>query len=222
MSDRLRLRFSKTGKAKYISHLDLMATMRRALLRAGIRMSYSEGYNPHPYISFALPLSVGCGSVCELVDFGTADRLLPDGLPDIINAALPDGLEVTDAYKPERKFSGIKWVEINGVFCYDKEKPQDAPGSLSERFKSESIIVAKKTKRGVSDIDIAPHIRDLEFFEDDNGANINIKVKLSAQNPTINPENLISALGGGHSALMPDFALFTRMEVFDKEMNVFR
>ena len=221
MGDKLRLRFSKTGKAKYISHLDLMATMRRALLRAGIRLSYSEGFNPHPYISFALPLSVGCGSVCELADFGTADRLLPDGLPDIITAAIPDGLEVFKVYEPERRFNEIKWIEINGVLYYDKGKPCDAPGSLAERFKSDSIIVAKKTKRGVSDIDIAPHIRDLEFFKDEKNADLIIKAKLSAQNPTINPENLISALSGEYIALTPDFALFTRMEVFDKEMNVF-
>ena len=67
---KIRLLYSKTGKAKYISHLDLMATMRRALLRAGIELKYSEGFNPHPYMSVALPLPVGCSSICELIDIG--------------------------------------------------------------------------------------------------------------------------------------------------------
>ena len=57
MSDKLRLRFSKTGRAVYISHLDLMQTMQRAFSRAGFALKYTEGYNPHPLISIALPLS---------------------------------------------------------------------------------------------------------------------------------------------------------------------
>ena len=75
MKHMLRLRFCKTGKAKFISHLDLIATMRRALLRSGIRLVYSEGFNPHPYISSAIPLSVGCGSLCEALDFETVEKL---------------------------------------------------------------------------------------------------------------------------------------------------
>ena len=65
--DKLRLRFEKTGRAIYISHLDLMATMQRAFSRAGLELKYSEGFNPHPLISVLLPLSVGTASVCELM-----------------------------------------------------------------------------------------------------------------------------------------------------------
>ena len=67
--DKLRLRFEKTGRAVYISHLDLMATMQRAFARAGLELKYSEGFNPHPLISILLPLSVGTASRCELMDF---------------------------------------------------------------------------------------------------------------------------------------------------------
>ena len=55
--DKLRMRFEKTGRAIYISHLDLMHTLQRAFSRAGFRIKYSEGYNPHPVISIALPLN---------------------------------------------------------------------------------------------------------------------------------------------------------------------
>ena len=64
MSEKLRLRFSKKGKAIYISHLDLMRTLQRSFLRAGYPLKYSEGYNPHPLISILLPLGVGCSSEC--------------------------------------------------------------------------------------------------------------------------------------------------------------
>ena len=66
---KLRLRFAKQGRAVYISHLDLMHTMQRAFSRAGYELKYSEGFNPHPQISIALPLSVGASSLCEILDF---------------------------------------------------------------------------------------------------------------------------------------------------------
>ena len=219
MGDRLRLRFSKTGKAKYISHLDLMATMQRALLRAGVELSYSEGFNPHPYMSAALPLPVGCGSVCELMDIGASGEFSPEALPADITAALPEGLQVLDVYVPKRKFSGIVWLELKGALYYDYGTPPGAAERLTERFRADSIIISKKTKRGVSDIDIAPLIRNPEFAKNDE---LTMTIKVSAQNPTINPENLINALDGEYGALKPDFTLFMRTEIFDEDMNVFR
>ena len=65
-----RLLFSKTGRAKYISHLDLMRTFQRAFFRSGIQIRHTEGFNPHPFVSIALPLSVGYSSQCEILEFG--------------------------------------------------------------------------------------------------------------------------------------------------------
>ena len=76
--DKLRLRFEKTGRAVWISHLDLMHTMQRAFSRAGYELKYSEGFNPHPQISIALPLSVCVQSYCEIMDF----RLVRDAVLD--------------------------------------------------------------------------------------------------------------------------------------------
>ena len=63
MSDQ-RIQFIKTGRARYISHLDLMRTFQRAFLRAGLHVKHTEGFNPHAYVSIALPLSVGFSSHC--------------------------------------------------------------------------------------------------------------------------------------------------------------
>jgi len=223
LGDKLRLRFSKVGRVKYISHLDLMRTIHRALLRAGVVLKYSEGFNPHPYISAALPLSVGYESICELMDVGISDEMSTDGLPAIITAELPEGLEILEAYTPLRKFNEIAWVEISGVFYYDTSIPPDAVRRLSERFSEGSIVVSKKTKRGLSDVDIAAFIHDVRFFEDqEDEKRLTMNVKLSAQNPTITPENLVSALDDEYIELAPDFTGFMRIEVFDREMNIFR
>jgi radical SAM-linked protein len=195
-----------------------MATMQRALLRAGIELKYSEGFNPHPYMSIALPLPVGCGSVCELMDFEPAYGLLPDGLPDLISSALPEGIAVTQAYSPMRKFNGIAWLEIGGELHYGEGDLQCAADTLADRFSAESIVISKKTKRGESEIDIAPFIYNIEFSR--NGKTIVMRAVVSAQNPTITPANLMSVLTAANAA--PDFATFTRLEALDRDFSVFR
>jgi len=214
---KLRLRFSKTGRAKYISHLDLMATFRRALLRAGVKLRYTQGFNPHPVMSIALPLPVGCESVCELLDFQPEDELAPsDMLLQELNAAFPEGIEVFECYTPERKAGEIKWIEVAGSFIYNAGPPPRALERLRERYAEQSIVISKRTKSGVSDLDIVPHIRDVQFYD---GDTITMTAKLSAQNPSVSPENFTAALTG---ELAPDFATYRRTEVFDAEMNVFR
>ena len=261
--NKIRLRYSKTGKAVYISHLDLMTLFARALLRAGVRLGYSEGFNPHPYISIALPLPVGCASVCELADFGTEVMLLPDGLPELINNVLPEGITVLEAYTSRRGFNDIAWVGLHGALHYDAGAPPNTVSRLTERFSAGSLVITKKTKRGTSDIDIIPYVRDIMFtgrgdnelspqqdcgvspaeilldFSPQRGAEsnrkfIDIDIKVSAQNPSINAENILSAVRGGGSLpdnndscevgglAIPDFSRFTRMEVYGSNMEVFR
>jgi len=226
---KLRLRFSKTGKAIYMSHLDLMSTLQRAFIRAGIKLKYTQGFNPHPSLSIALPLSVGLSSLCELIDFKTENYLLPEGLPKLINNALPEGIEITEAYIPTTKFNAIKWVKLNGQLYYNK-MPSKIIENLNNRFTMKSIIITKKTKRGISEIDIAPHIKSISLTNYplnnekicyNNSGEITISVLLSAQEPSINPQNMMSALSGDYQKLAPNYASFTRIEVYDEDLNVF-
>ena len=215
----MRIRFIKTGRARYISHLDLMATIQRALLRTGIELSYSQGFNPHPYISAALPLPVGCASLCELLDFESAYNLLPDGLPELITSALPEGIVVTEVYSPARKFSDIAWLEICGELHYGSESLPRAADRLTAIFSAESIVILKKTKSGESNVDIAPFIRAAAFSR--NGDVIEMRATVSAQNPTITPSNLLKAIAAADNAPVPDLATFTRRELFDKTIERF-
>ena len=218
--DKLRLRFKKTGRAIYISHLDLMHTFQRAFSRAGLQLKYSEGFNPHPQIAIALPLSVGASSVCEIMDF----RLISDTelslLPGRLNAALPEGIEVLEAYESEVKASKIKWLRIDGVFEYDARPLDETEKKLKEFFSADSIEIEKKTKRGTGISDIKPGIREISFIKEEGFIRVN--ALLSAMEPTINPELLNSALRQLAPDLAPDFAKFTRVEVYDEDMRVFR
>ena len=85
----VRLRFSKTGRCKYISHLDINRCMARAFSRAEIPLWFTEGFNPHPYMSFSLPLSLGVESLCESVDIRLIEEISNDEVKQRMNDALP-------------------------------------------------------------------------------------------------------------------------------------
>lgn len=218
--DKLRLRFAKTGRAVYISHLDLMRTLTRAFLRADCRLKYSEGFNPHPQISIALPLSVGMQSVCELMDFKLLEEKAPEEILSALNLQLPEGLEALEVYEPQRKVKELKWLSIEGVFEYDERRAEDMLPELEKFFAQESIVISKKTKRGVADSDIKPAIKELKFTVCDN--EIHLNGVISAQEPTLNPELLADALRQKREEIVPDFAKFKRIDTFDENMSIFR
>ena len=216
--DKLRLRFEKTGRAVYISHLDLMATMQRAFSRAGLELKYSEGFNPHPLISILLPLSVGTASVCELMDFRLKEDIDLRALPARLTAVLPEGIRVTEAYPAEQKSARLKWLDVTGRLEYDHGAP--APEELQAFFSREELVIEKKTKRGLGQSDIRPAIDRIVFSAD--GEDRILTARISAQEPTLNPDHLIQALRQLQPELVPDFAEFTRLETYDAEHNIFR
>jgi hypothetical protein len=110
--DKIRLRFTKTGKAAYISHLDLMRTVQRALNRGGVPIRYSEGFNPHALLSILLPLPVGVESFCELMDIRVREELDLKALPALLTKYMPGG---SVSREPGRAGSRVR--ASNGCAC---------------------------------------------------------------------------------------------------------
>ena len=216
--DKLRLRFEKTGRAVYISHLDLMAVMQRAFARADLPLKFSEGFNPHPQISILLPLSVGTASICELMDFRLLEERDLKTLPDRLTAVLPDGIRALEAYESVRKSAQLKWLDIEGMLEYDTVKPR--ADELDAFFSRPELTIEKKTKRGSGQADIRPAIDKIGFS--DTGEGLKLRARISAQEPTLNPDHLINALRQLCPELAPDFARFTRLETYDADGNVYR
>jgi radical SAM-linked protein len=216
--DKLRLRFEKTGRAVYISHLDLMAVMQRAFARADLPLKFSEGFNPHPQISILLPLSVGTASICELMDFRLLEERDLKTLPDRLTAVLPDGIRALEAYESVRKSAQLKWLDIEGMLEYDTVKPM--ADKLDAFFSRPELTIEKKTKRGSGQADIRPAIDKIGFS--DTGEGLKLRARISAQEPTLNPDHLINALRQLCPELAPDFARFTRLETYDADGNVYR
>ncbi len=218
--DKYRMLFAKTGRAVYISHLDLMRTITRAFLRAECRLKYSEGFNPHPNISIALPLSVGCESVCEIMDFKMLEDMPCEEIKSRISDRFPEGIEVIDVYEMQRKVKEIKWLRISGVFEYDERDAAQMAEKLNEFYAAESIVITKKTKRGMGESDIRPAIKEISF--EASGRDVILSAVISAQEPTLNPELIADALRQLAPEYAPDFAKFRRLEIFDENMEIFR
>jgi radical SAM-linked protein len=218
---RTRLLFTKTGRAIYISHLDLMRTFQRVFMRAGIQLRHTEGFNPHPYMNFALPLSVGCASVCELLDFDIPDGYDLEKLPMLLNQTMPEGIEAIKAYIPMTKFTSLVWLEIEGSFFYDAGVSDQTVSLVTALFAETELIISKKSKKGCTDTNIMPCIHSINFALKSR-EEIKLRGIISAQNPSLNPENLIMALKAHLPSCVPDFASFKRMEVYDINHTIYR
>ena len=216
--DKLRLRFEKTGKAAYISHLDLLHVVQRAFLRAGTPLKYSEGFNPHAIISICVPLSVGMESLCELMDFRVTRDIDLAALPGELNAVSPEGIRFIECYEPQRKAAEIKWLRCEGVYEYDALAPEIS--ELAEFYRRGSIPVARRTKRGEGVLELAGNVRDFELERCEAGVRLGCTV--SAQEPAVNPELLVKALAQLAPELSPDFASWKRLGFYDRDMTAFR
>lgn len=154
----VRVFFSKTGRAVYISHLDLYRLFQRAVRRAKLPVWETEGFNPHVYITFALPLSLGTEGVRESLDTRLTEELLFDELCDRLNRALPEGIRVLGASEPIYKNTDIARSEYEA--CHDADE-----ALLTRFFGQEQILAEKRTKRGFSEIDLKPALEIKEREE---------------------------------------------------------
>ena len=183
MPEKLRLRFEKTGRAIYISHLDLMRTMQRVFLRADCPLKYSE-------------------------------------LPERLTAVMPEGIRALEAYPGGRKVRELKWLRVTGRYEYDNAAPADMAEKLRAFYARDAIVITRKTKRGEGQMDIVPAISELHVRPE--ARFVTVEAVVSAQDPTLNPDHLVAALHQLAPELAPDFAAFTRQEVYTEDMQIFR
>lgn len=142
----VRLRFSKEDRLKYISHLDINRAMARAFKRADIPLWYTEGFNPHPYMSFSLPLSLGVESLCESVDIRIKKDISNDEIKSRMNSVLPNGIRVLDVYDDFRDCSEIAFSDY--VFKLEFEDNERAFEKIKAVLDSDEIPALKKSKQG--------------------------------------------------------------------------
>ena len=192
----LRVKFKKVGALQYVSHLDLVRTMHKIIVRAKLPLWYTEGFNPKPKMVFAAPLSIGTESTVEFLDIRLSTLADPKELMDRLNANMTDELCVTEAYYPSSKFTDLKWLSYN-VEIKTQNANEDKASECVNYLLGDSVEVLKKTKsKELVKVDIRPLINSAEaVFEE---GLIKLKLVLSGDpSAFLNPELVIKALREG-------------------------
>ena len=217
-----RLVFEKKGRAVWISHLDLMRLFQRAFKRADLLLKHTQGFNPRPSVSIALPLSVGVESRCELLEFEIDGEMPPLAeMRKRLNESLIDGVRVLQIYDGGRKLRDLALLNCTVMLEYDGGITQEQVDMIAGLFRRENLVVTKKSKNGPVDQDLIPMIRQL-CVSLDSPESVRIDCMICCQNPTLNPMQLIAAIEKYLPQLCPDHVRCYRNEIYTENEKVFR
>ena len=184
----VRISFKKKNEASYISLLDMQRVMQRVLKRSGLPVWHTLGFNPHIYMTFACPLSLGQESECECVDVKT-EAEAPDFArwKEALNAIMPAGIEVYKVEPVQMKADLIAYA------CYEISYPADAAPVLAQYNALESVPVEKKSKRKTKTVELKEYVPTLELHEAGEWVHFPICLPAS-QDLTLNPSLLVAFL----------------------------
>ena len=164
MSNRLWFKFAKGGKMKYIGHLDLLKIIQAAIRRAALPIAYSQGFNPHQRLSFALPLPLGMDSVAEYLELQLNDEANeafynPTQVQTALNAQLPDGLSMLEGWNIPSPTSTPSPAAAVSAADYRLNLPN---ANIESILQAKQLLVMKKSKSGIKETDIRPDILSME------------------------------------------------------------
>ena len=199
----VRIWFDKTGMSRYISHLDLMRTMTRAIRRSKIPLWYTEGFNPHPYMTFSLPLSLGMESVCESMDIKIEGDITNEEIFASLKAVMPDGIDIRSVTEPvlDPKFIAFGKFDIR---FFGAENADSLKELISSMLSGTELIVQKLGKKGrkkvYKDINLMEYIKSTEITIE--GDEVLLSVVLPAGsvtnvNPSLLADEILKRAGGG-------------------------
>ncbi len=211
----VRVFYKKSGNMKFVSHLDMNRFMIRMVRMSGIPVWYSEGFNPHPYITFALPLSLGFESEYEIMDI----RLDMDEYPnksvfDALKKLMPVGIEIFDCKDPVMKAGEVAYADFEIDFGTQISKIAPA---LEEFLSSDIITAEKKTKKGgVKTVDLKEFINSYKIGE--KGASLTLA---AGGSNNLNPKLLLDTFAEKCKTELPPYAI-TRSMLYNEKMECFK
>jgi len=209
------MRYSKTGRARFISHLDTLSCLVRALRRAGVELAFSQGMRPKPILSLAMPLGVGVEGEDEICDFSLKSRAPLTELAKQISRELPQGIELKsvgptyDRSKSAARVDSCAYrIELRGpVSAY--ESAVDQYNGVGE------LVLMRHRPKGDKEVDIKKYVERIELLEGGNGIMFDMKVTPEG---TARPDEIISALSGfAGSELKPDRIIRAEIRLVEEE-----
>lgn len=221
----VRIKFKKVGNLQYISHLDLQRTFHRILVRAGIPVWYTQGFNPHAKVVFSTPLSIGIQSECEFVDIRIDREISCELVKELLNNEVTKELEILEVYIPTTKFSDMYWADYEIEICSVNIDVLERLNKLKSR---EAFNVVKKTKSGEKNVDIIPLIKKFQAFvsEDSKKVNIYTTLRIDSEN-YLNPQFLLEILNAEYNILEnntdnADYKIIRNAVYFEDGITLFK
>ena len=220
----VRLFFEKTGDAKYISHLDLMRCFARALKRAEIPLWYTEGFNPRPYMNFAMPLSLGMEGLSEILDIRINEDIKFSEIKERLSKTMPPDIKIVDVKEPVKKAQLVAFSRYKIEIKQDALSQKDFNDVVLKTLLDENLTISKVGKQGkqkvVKEITLTGHIKDVKIWDDTNG--ITTILMTLPSNPTfgVNPSILINKVLEIIS-VDPVFIHITRKYMMDENLDKF-
>ena len=194
----IRIEFTKEGNAKYISHLDLIRAIQRAVRRAGVPVEYSKGFNPHSKIAYGPALAVGISSSAEYLDMDLNSPVEETTLVERLNASLPSGIKVTAAkYLPDGAPSLNAVIDAAAYRITGRPDvwTQGLEQKLRDFFEKESIFIERTDNRGrKKQVDIKPMIAEIQrALVTDGGLLLDLVLDTGSRS-NLKPSDLVGAL----------------------------
>ena len=217
----VRIWFEKKGMIRYISHLDLMRTVTRAIRRSEIPLWYTEGFNPHPYMTFSLPLSLGMESECESMDIKIEGDITDGEILGKLQAVMPDGINVTAVTQPVFDPKEIAYGEFTLDFDgdFDREKAKEA---ISGFLSKDEIIIQKLGKKGhkkvMKELDLKPLIFEPEVSDTESGVKLFVRLPAGSKtnvNPSLLADPVLKEIPGAS-------CLITRKRLLTADLTEFK
>ncbi len=196
------LKYGRDDRVKFISHLDFVRCFHRAVRRSALNFEFSQGFNPHPVMTIAQPLPVCVTSESEYMKVGLVTDLNESEIKDELNKSMPPGFAVYGVKEVVAK--EIDLTKINRAE-YITEIECNLPCDVAELLKQKELIVPKKTKSGIKDSDIRPHIFELEAIDFSDNI-MTIRMVVSCGNEyNLKPETVVSAMEKYIDGFTPSF-----------------
>ena len=165
--------------------------MLRTFRRSGLPIWYTEGFHSHPYYSFALALSLGFESSCEILDFNLNEDIPFDEIKDRLNAVMPEGMRIVKVADQKQKITAIAKAEYS--FSLTAEDTDGLYSAVQALLEQPQILIEKKTKKGLKEVDIKPEMEVVSCEKTDNSVDMVMRLPAGTQT-NYNPSLFIEAL----------------------------
>ena len=202
MNTKIRIKFSKGDEVRFLSHLDLMRTVERAVRRAEIPIAFSEGFHPKPRFSFASALATGITSDGEYADFILEEKLKPEQFKQKLNEQLPTGIRVLEAVEvPMATSSLMAAVNLAKYLVTLRILPETVASNVSTLIDTfitkESSLVQRTNKGGeIRTVDIRPLVYQIVGHQEDNTTlSLNFSCATGSKH-NVRPEEVVQAILG--------------------------